>query len=267
MGRSPRTYVDGLTYHVTARGNDRQRIFDSDLDHHSFLAIVEETRAHRRWRVHAWCLMVNHFHLLVSTEEFDISTGLRDILGRYARRYNHFHERTGHLFGRRFHAVPVTSDEQFFATVRYVNRNPVRAGMVHDPGHYPWSGYARRTTLHPPIAVDETTVLGRLHPVPAIAERQLHDLIRSDVSPGRAGAAEPAIGTLIQVLGAGNGARAAVCLGYRHQDVADALGLTANCLTKRLRRPGGDDRERRRRSATASPPPVDRSTTPVGSTG
>ncbi len=286
MGRAPRLPVDGLTYHVTARGNNRQPIFNTELDRTSFLALVEETRARRGWRIPAWCLMTNHIHLLITTETFDVSAGLRDILGRYARRYNHFHERTGHLFGHRFHSVPVTSDEQFFATVRYVNRNPVRASIVDDPAHYPWSSYAQRGTLRPPITVDETTILKRLHPVPSMAERQFHQLIRSDPAPGRAGSAAPELSTLVQLLGEAEGAQAAVNLGYGQREVATAIGITESCLSRRLNRTvittraqRGTRRPRSRSATTAAhrntlnggPSPAPGCPTPpdtrVGSTG
>lgn len=234
MGRPPRPQGEGLTYHVTARGNDRQPIFDDDRDRLSFLGLVEDTRQRRRWRVHAWCLMTNHFHLLLSTYQADISAGVRDVLGRYVRRYNHFHGRTGHLFGRRFHSVLVTTDEQFLMTVRYVNRNPVRAGLAPRPGHYAWSGYARRGMRHPLVTVEDADLLERLHPVRTIAERQLRELVDDDTPP-RIQAPTPAVATLIQALGPTAGTRAAVRQGYPRRDIATVRGISTRTLQRQLR--------------------------------
>ena len=81
MGRRHRAQNGGLTHHVMARGNNRRSIFSNDLDRLSFLGLVERTRQDRDWRIHAWCLMTNHVHLLLTTEHADLSAGLRDILG------------------------------------------------------------------------------------------------------------------------------------------------------------------------------------------
>ena len=164
---------------------------------------------------------------------------IRDILGRYVRRYNHFHGRSGHLFGRRFHSALVTTDEHFLQAIRYVNRNPVRAGLVTCPEHYAWSGYARRGTRHPPVTVDDADLLRRLHPVRTIAERRLQELVRDDDAPMRASDPRPAIATLLQALGPVHGARAADRQGYRHSDIATARGVSVRTLARQLRTTDG----------------------------
>ncbi len=234
MGRERRPRGEWLTYHVTSRGNDGQPIFENDLDRRFFLSLVERTRERRRWRIHAWCLMTNHVHLLLTTEQPTISDGVRDILGPYARRFNYFHGRTGHLFGRRFHTVLVTSDEQFFTTVRYVNRNPVRAGIIDRPDRYPWSGYGVRRDLRPPVTVEDGDLLRRLHPVASVAERQLRELVEAPASPAKAGHEPPGIGLLMQAIGVDGGARAAIRLGHSQRDVAAVIGLTESGLHRRL---------------------------------
>lgn len=234
MGHTHRRQGEGLTHHVMARGNNRQPIFDDDRDRRSFLGLVDRVRDNSSWRIHAWCLMTNHVHILLTTDRPTLSAGLRDILGLYTRRYNHFHERSGHLFGARFRSVLVESDEQFFATVRYVNRNPVRAGLVERPDHHPWSGYALRSVPRPPVILDEQTVLERLHPVSSIAVRRLHALVCGCVPPGRAGTSRPSVQSLVQALGSSRGADAAVRLGHSRREVAATLGLSVDGL-RRLR--------------------------------
>jgi len=219
-----------------ARGNNRQAIFGNDLEARSFLGLVEDVRHHHGWTIHAWCLMPNHVHLLLTTEFPNLSQGVRDILGRYARRYNHFHERTGHLFSARFKSVTVVSDRQFLTTFRYVNRNPVRAGLASAPDLYPWTGFALRRSPRPPVALDEASVLEMLHPLPAIAEQQLRHLVHDETAPGRAEAAVPSIPILIQALGMDHGVAAALALGYRQRAIAAAIGLSESALSRRLRR-------------------------------
>jgi len=218
-----------------ARGNDRQPIFTDERDRRSLLALIDDTRRHRKWRVHAWCLMTNHVHVLVTTPDPGLSDGLRDVLGLYTRRYNHFHGRTGHLFSARFRAVVVTSDRQFLTAFRYVNRNPVEAGLVSDPAAYPWTGYATRALPRPPIGVDEEVILQLLHPSRAMAERQLHHVVHAPTPPGRACERVPSLTVVLQALGPREGARAARTLGYRQREIATALGISESRLSRQLR--------------------------------
>lgn len=236
MGRALRPLGEGMTYHVMSRGNNRQSIFADDLDRRSMLGLIDDARRHMSWHVHAWCLMTNHIHLLVTTDLPNLSAGLHGVIGRYARRYNRFHERTGHVFSGRFRSVVVVSEEQFLTTFRYINRNPVTAGLVATPDDYPWSGYATRSLPRPPIALDESPVLRLLHPLHAMAERQMHHLVHADTHPARAGAAVPTIGTILQVLGEDAGARAARALGHTQRDIAGALRISESTLSRRMRR-------------------------------
>ncbi len=235
MGRAPRPQGEDLTYHVTARGNNRSSIFEDERDRFTFLRLLEDTRRRRCWRVHAWCLMGNHIHVLVTTKGPDISAGVRDVLGGYARRYNSHHERSGHLFGRRFGSVLVTSDEQFLTTVRYINRNPVAAELVAASDDYPWSGYALRRSPRPPILLDEM-VLRMLHPVVSTADRLLCELVDGEQRPGGASAPQPAIITLVQVMGERAATRAAARLGYRRREIATVLGRSLRTVDRYLQR-------------------------------
>ncbi len=249
MGRAPRPQGEALTYHVMARGNNRRDIFQDALDRRSFLSLLEATRQRRNWRMHAWCLMTNHVHLLLTTEQADISAGIHDVLGHYARRYNHFHGTSGHLFGQRFRSVLVTSDEQFLTTVRYINRNPVEAGLADRPDRYPWSGYAMRHVAHPLLIVDDADLMERLHPLPAIAECQLRTLVHSGSAPLRVGSTMPTIATLVQAMGPKEGGPAALALGYEQREVAASVGLSRAGLQRHLHS---------RRTRCTGPAPHDR---------
>jgi putative transposase len=145
MARPPRIELAGGVFHVVARGNERARVFRDDWDRERFLEILEEVAARYRWRVLAYCLMGNHFHLVVMTLEPTLARGMRQLNGVYAQWFNRRHRRVGHLFQGRYKAVSVQTDAHLQRAVRYVVRNPVRAGLCGRPGQWRWSSH--RATL------------------------------------------------------------------------------------------------------------------------
>jgi REP element-mobilizing transposase RayT len=112
MARPRRVLIAGAYYHVTTRGNNGRPIVADDGDRAVFVHILNQVQHRYHWRVHAWCLMGNHYHLVVETPEPNLSAGMRDLNGGYARSFNDCHGRKDHLFGRRYHAVLIESDEQ-----------------------------------------------------------------------------------------------------------------------------------------------------------
>jgi REP element-mobilizing transposase RayT len=145
MARPLRIQFPGALYHVTSRGNARQPVYRDDRDRRSFLGLLGEAVERFGWQCHAYCLMENHYHLVIQTPEPNLSRGMRHLNGVYSQRFNHRHERVGHLFQGRFHAVLVEREAHLFELARYVVLNPVRAGLVPDPTDYPWSSL--RATL------------------------------------------------------------------------------------------------------------------------
>lgn len=141
MPRTPRIQFPGALYHVTARGNRRQQIFLDDSDRERFLAVLSEVAREYSWRCQAYCLMRNHFHLLVETREPNLSVGMQRLNGVYAQSFNRRHGFTGHLFGGRFHSVFVATEPHLLQLARYVVLNPVRAGLSVHPGEWRWSSY------------------------------------------------------------------------------------------------------------------------------
>ena len=141
MSRPLRIEFANALYHVTARGDRREDIFDDDADRLSFLATLEQVIDQFNWVCHAWCLMDNHYHLLIQTPDGNLSKGMRQLNGVYTQASNRRHKRVGHLFQGRFKAILVDSDAYLLELSRYIVLNPVRAGMVKKPQQWPWSSY------------------------------------------------------------------------------------------------------------------------------
>jgi REP element-mobilizing transposase RayT len=141
MARPLRIEFAGALYHVTSRGNERRQIFFCDDDRLAFLDVLEHAVARFGWLCHAYCLMGNHYHLLIETPHANLSQGMRQLNGVYTQYVNRTHRRVGHLFQGRFKGILVEREYYLLALARYVVLNPVRAGMVRDAGDWPWSSY------------------------------------------------------------------------------------------------------------------------------
>jgi REP element-mobilizing transposase RayT len=141
MARPLRIEYPGAIYHVTARGNARQDIFHDDHDRREMLDLLREIIADRNWICHAYCLMTNHYHLLIETLEGDLSRGMRQLNGIYTQRFNRRHGQTGHVFQGRYKAIVVEKESYLLTLCRYIVRNPSKAGLVCTPSEWPWSSY------------------------------------------------------------------------------------------------------------------------------
>lgn len=142
MPRNPRLDVPGLPVHIVQRGNDRQACFLEDSDYSFYLYVLREACRERQCQLHAYVLMTNHVHLLITPlEKRVISLLMMDLGRRYVRYFNDMHERTGTLWEGRFKSSLVETRRYCLACHRYIELNPVRAGMVPEPGQYRWSSY------------------------------------------------------------------------------------------------------------------------------
>jgi REP element-mobilizing transposase RayT len=157
MSRPVRIEFPNALYHVTARGDRREDIFEDDVDRQAFLEIFGQVVKQFNWLCYAWCLMDNHYHLLIQTPYANLSKGMRQLNGVYTQSSNRRHARVGHLFQGRFKAILVDSDAYLLELARYVVLNPVRAGMVRKPDKWAWSSYRASMGLAPAqpfLAVD-----------------------------------------------------------------------------------------------------------------
>ena len=141
MSRPLRLDHAGALWHVTSRGNERREVFVDDEDRREFLRLLGRSVELFGWKLHAWVLMGNHYHLFVGTPEATLSRGMRQLNGDYAQHFNRRHGRDGHVFQGRFKAILVQREAHLLEVARYVVRNPVRAGIVASPGDWPWSSY------------------------------------------------------------------------------------------------------------------------------
>jgi len=142
MPRPRRLEPAGVTLHVVQRGNNRAACFYGDIDRHFYLKCLREYAERRGCAVHAYALMTNHVHLLVTpAEEGGVSSMLQDIGRHYVRTVNDAHERTGTLWEGRFKSNLIDSETYLLTCHRYIELNPVRAGMVPAPADYPWSSH------------------------------------------------------------------------------------------------------------------------------
>ena len=141
MARPIRLEFPGALYHITSRGDRREDIYDDDNDREAFLSILTEVCRTYNWVCHAYCLMSNHYHLLIETPEGNLAKGMRQLNGVYTQTYNRTHERVGHVFQGRYKAILVEKDSYLLELARYIVLNPVRANMVRSAKDWPWSSY------------------------------------------------------------------------------------------------------------------------------
>ena len=141
MARPIRVEYEGGLYHVTSRGNARQDVFLDSEDYQDFLRLLSTVVERYRWIVHAYCLMTNHYHLLVEIPQANLASGMRQLNGVYAQKFNLRHGRVGHLFQSRYKSFLVEKDSYLLELSRYIVLNPVAAGIVSSPEKWPWSSY------------------------------------------------------------------------------------------------------------------------------
>jgi len=141
MARPLRIEYPGAVYHLTSRGNRQESIFEDDADRYGFLDILGKTVERYNWICHAYCLMNNHYHLLVETPDANLSLGMRQLNGVYTQYTNRRHGKVGHVFQGRFHSVLIEKETYLLELCRYIVLNPIRAKMCMHPVDWVWSSY------------------------------------------------------------------------------------------------------------------------------
>ncbi|MBI4256693.1 transposase [Candidatus Uhrbacteria bacterium] len=147
MSRPLRITYPGALHHITARGNRKSEIFLDDRDREIFLEKLSTVIMNHNWICHAYCLMGNHYHLLIETVEANLSDGMRDLNKDYSQAFNRLHETVGHLFQGRFKAFIIEKEPYLLEVARYTVLNPVRASQVDHPALWRWSSFAATAGL------------------------------------------------------------------------------------------------------------------------
>jgi putative transposase len=144
MGRLPRAIDDGLVYHAMNRGNNRAEVFADDGDHEAFVESLRVAKGLYPFALFGYCLMSNHFHLLLRPGPGQsISRILQSVTVAHTWRHHKWHGSSGHVWQGRFKSPVIQDDGHLLVVLRYIEANPVRAGMVADPGDYRWSSYGQ----------------------------------------------------------------------------------------------------------------------------
>lgn len=187
MARPLRIEFPGALYHVTSRGNARAAIYIDDADRRRFLALLTDVIEHDNWLCHAYCLMDNHYHLVLETPDGNLSKGMRQLNGIYTQQFNQAHQRVGHVFQGRYKAILVERDSYLLTLCRYVVLNPVRAGMEADVEAYDWSSYQATAGLSPsPDWLQTDWLLGQFGPNRRQAQQRYRQFVHegmADPSP------------------------------------------------------------------------------------
>jgi REP element-mobilizing transposase RayT len=157
MARPLRVEYPGAVYHVTSRGNERKPVFKDKKDRNLFLETIEKANKRYNFICHAYCLMDNHYHLILETPDGNLSKGMKYLNGVYSQKFNVRHKRVGHVFQGRYKAILVQKESHLLEVIRYVVLNPVRADIAKKPGDWRWSSYnatAGKGKQHPCTKVD-----------------------------------------------------------------------------------------------------------------
>ena len=141
MARPLRLEFAGALYHVTARGDRQEAIYEDDEDREAFLTVLGEVCEQFNWVCHAYCLMTNHYHLLIETPDANLARGMRQLNGVYTQGFNRRHGWVGHVFQGRYKAILVDRNAYLLELARYIVLNPVRAGMARSAKDWRWSSY------------------------------------------------------------------------------------------------------------------------------
>ena len=269
MARPLRVEFSGAIYHLTSRGNTRQKVFFTDTDRELFLDTLSQVVSRYGWICHAYCLMANHYHLLVETPKPNLSLGMRQLTGMYTQSFNRRHNRVGHLFQGRFKAILVEKESYLLELCRYIVLSPVRVKGKGGIGAWRWSSYRATAGLASvPEFLSTDWILEQFGKNRAKAQKQYRAFVREGLenrpweelkgqiylgseafierhSPGNQELKEiprvqlKAVKPSLERIFAKSGKRAIVQAykehGYRLQEIAAHLGVHYATVSRRLK--------------------------------
>jgi putative transposase len=182
MARPLRIEYPGAIYHITSRGNAKRNIFLNNHDRNNFLKILNNVVERFNWLVHCYCLMNNHYHLVIETPDGNLSRGMRQLNGVYTQKFNYWHNNVGHIFQGRYKSILVDKDNYLIEVCRYVVLNPVRAALVNDPTEWYWSSYRATAGYEKPRKfLTVNWILGQFSSKKTVAERDYMKFIKEGI--------------------------------------------------------------------------------------
>jgi REP-associated tyrosine transposase len=232
MGATPRDQRAGSVYHVTSRGNLRAPIFLSDDDRSRFLGLVERAGHVDGLVCHAYCLMGNHYHLLIETPRANLAEAMHRINRGHAQQFNATHAREGHVFERRYRSWIMRGTERQMEAVRYIVRNPVRAGFCESAEEWPWSSHRATVGLCPQPPFLTLVAVHRWFGADGDASAAYEAFVAAGVdAPNCPPPIEVAVGrgTIHEIATANRE------FGYSLREIAGHVGVSAATLSRRLR--------------------------------
>lgn len=159
MPRIARGLVNGFVYHVLNRGNGGQEVFHKDQDYEAFIDLIKEVKARYDIKIFTYCLMPNHFHMvIVPIQAEELSKGMQWLMTSHVRRYHRHYESSGHIWHGRFKSFIIQEDNHLLTVLRYVEGNPVRAGLVNSAKDWLWSSHREAIGERLPLLVDEIPI-------------------------------------------------------------------------------------------------------------
>jgi len=182
MARPLRIEYDEALYHVTSRGNEKKTIFKDDADRNIFLDILYKVNKRYNWICYGYCLMDNHYHLVIETPDGNLSRGMRQLNGVYTQIFNKRHERVGHIFQGRYKAILIQKESHLLEVCRYVVLNPVRAKAAKSIEDWKWSSYratAGKDKSHPCLTTD--WILGQFAKQKKTAEKKYKEFVEAEI--------------------------------------------------------------------------------------
>ena len=243
MARKPRIHYPGAVYHVILRGNAGDPVFFDDKDRYRFYLILQYAVEKFGCRVHGFCLMTNHIHLVVQTADMPLSRIMQNISLRYTKWINYIQNRTGHVFQGRYKAILIDADAYLLELVRYVHLNPVRAGAAPSVDAWPWSGHLAYTGGETIPWLCTEWVLGMFGTDTAKARSAYVAFVNDGVSEGRrvefhSGTCDGRLLGDDSFVDAALGKASEKRLRTTVDDVLDAVSKKFDCSVQDLRAPG-----------------------------
>ena len=182
MPRPLRPIGERLVYHVINRGNNRATVFSHDDDYAAFLNALADLKRRRPFELYGYCLMTNHFHLLLRPLDTPVSRLMQSLLVSHTQRYHRCHHSGGHVWQGRFKSPVIQDDDHLLTVLRYVEANPLRAGIVPQAGDYRWSSYAAHGLGQPSPLLDRLTAYEALAARPATRCRRWSSFVHQSPS-------------------------------------------------------------------------------------